>query len=227
MLGAMKRLVLVRRREIWIPTVWGWLFILLVGAGASMLAGRHAHSFLAPNQPSGARFLVVEGWIPPRELDQAVEAFRNGGYEHIITTGGTVEDGLHRSNPASYASLARDYLVRRGVPNISATAVPAPASDHDRTFLSAVMVRAWLGQSGHAVDALDVFSSGVHSRRSWVLYRMAFGSRVSVGIIAARPSTYDPDAWWRTSVGAKVVISEALNWIWTEIFFQPGALRSQ
>ena len=223
MLRAMKRPVLVRRKVVWIPTVWGWLLILTVGAGALLLAGRHAHSFLAPNQPSGARFLVVEGWMPPRELDQAAEEFRNRGYERIITTGGPVEAGLDRVGHASYAELARDFLVQSGIPSISVTAVPAPASVQDRTYLSAVMVREWLGQSGLAVDALDVLSSGVHSRRSWALYRVALGSRVSVGIIAARPTTYDPDAWWRTSVGAKAVISEALNWIWTEIFFHPGA----
>ena len=218
----MRRPVLVRRREVWIPTVWGWLFILIVGAGTLVLAGRHAHSFLAPNQPSGAHLLIVEGWMSASELDQAVDGFRDGGYERIITTGGPIEPGLGRSDHASYAGLARDYLVQRGLPGISVTAVPAPASGQDRTYLSAVMVREWLEQSGLAVDAIDVLSSGVHSRRSWALYRVAFGSRVRIGILAARPISYDPDGWWRTSVGAKTVMSEALSWIWTEVFFRPG-----
>lgn len=223
MLRVMRRPVLVRRREVWIPTVWGWFFILIVGAVAIVLAGRHAYSFLAPNQPSGARLLVVEGWMSPGELDQAIDRFRDGGYGRIVTTGGPIEARLAPFDHASYAELARDYLVQRGLPSLSVTAVPAPASARDHTFLSAVMVREWLERSGLAVDALDVFSSGVHSRRSRALYRVAFGSRVRVGILAARPTTYDPDAWWRSSAGAKAVISEALGWIWTEVFFRPGA----
>ena len=223
MLHAMQWPVLVRRREIWIPTIWGWLFALIITAGTLMVAVRHAHSFLAPDQPSGGRLLVVEGWMPRAELDQAVEKFRDGSYERVITTGGPVHSALDRDGRASYAEMARDYLVQRGLPATSVVAVAAPASGQDRTFLTAVMVREWLRQSGLAVDALDLFSTGVHSRRSWSLYRLAFGSRVQIGILAARPTTYDPDAWWRTSVGAKTVIPEALGWVWTEVFFHPGA----
>ena len=113
--------------------------------------------------------------------------------------------------------------MQRGLPGIAVSAVPAPASNQDRTFLTAVIVREWLTRSEPAVDALDVLSSGVHSRRSWALYRLAFGSQVRIGIFAARPTRYDPDAWWKTSAGAKTVLSEALGWFWTEVFFRPGA----
>ena len=214
--------VLVRRRKVWVPTVWAWLLIFITGAGGFLFAGRHAHSFLAPNQPVGGCVLVVEGWMPPGELDQAVEVIRKGRYEHVITTGGPVEGWLERVGHSSYAGLARDYLMQHGVPGVSVTAVSAPASDQDRTYLSALTAREWLRQSDYAVEALDVLSSGVHSRRTWSLYRLAFGSHVSVGIIAARPTTYESEAWWRTSAGAKAVVAEAINWVWTEIFFRPG-----
>ncbi len=222
-LRAMRRPVLVRRREIWFPTAWGWLLMLVVGAVILIWAGRHAHSFLAPNKPSGARLLVVEGWMPPDQLDQAVNRFNDGGYERVITTGGPIDSALNRFGHSSHAELAKDYLVQRGLSGISVSAVSAPASNQNRTFLTAVMVRQWLAQSGPAVDAFDVLSSGVHSRRSWALYRLAFGSRVRIGVLAARPTLYDPDAWWKTSAGAKTVLSEALGWFWTEVFFWPGA----
>lgn len=223
MLREMRRLALVRRREIWVPTVWGWLFILVVGAGTLIWTGLHVHSFLAPNKPSGARLLVVEGWMPSDQLDQAVDRFYEGGYERVITTGGPIESALNRFGHTSYAEWARDYLVQRGLPGVAVSAVPAPASNQDRTFLTAVIVREWLTRSGPAVDALDVLSPGVHSRRSWALYRLAFGSQVRIGIFAARPTRYDPDAWWKTSAGAKTVLSEALGWFWTQVFFRPGA----
>ena len=219
----MRRLVLVRRREVWIPTFWGWLLILLVGSGTLVFAGRHLHAFLAPNHPSGARLLVVEGWMFRDELGPAVEGFRGGRYQRIITAGGPIEAGFERLGHASYADWTRDNLVQIGLPSDSVIAVSAPASAQDRTYLSAVMVREWLEKSGLAADAIDVLSSGVHSRRTWLLYRMAFGPRARIGILAARPIAYDSDAWWTTSAGAKTVISESISWIWTEIFFQPSA----
>ena len=134
--------------------------------------------------------------------------------------------GFERLEFESFAHSARDYLLRRGLPADSVIAVPAPASAQDRSFLSCVMVREWAKQDGFAVEALDVFSAGVHGRRSWLLYRKAFGPGVRIGILAARPSEYDPEHWWRTSAGTKSVLSETISWIWTELFFHPGAVGS-
>jgi hypothetical protein len=84
------------------------------------------------------------------------------------------------------------------------------------------MVRDWFTRAAVHEDAVDVFSSGVHSRRSRALYRLAFGPTVRVGVIAATPSRPNPQAWWRTSVGVKEVPPEAMAWLWTTLFFRPG-----
>ena len=218
----MKLPALFRRRQVWVPTAWGCLVGAIAGGAAIWLTVHEVYWFLAPSRPVGARLLVVEGWMPTAELDQALRVRESGGYERVVTTGGPIESEFERDHAKSYAERARDYLVRRGLPADRVTAVPAPASAQDRSFLSAVMVREWAAGSGLAVDSLDVFSSGVHSRRSWLLYRMAFGSQVRVGILAATPSEYDPELWWRTSAGAKEVLGESIGWLWTELFFHPG-----
>jgi len=214
----MIRPALVRRREIWLPTIWGWLALLLIGAAAIVLVARHLHPFLAPNEPVGAPILVVEGWMDRKGLDQAVAAFRSGGYERVVTTGGPIEwPELH--GYATFAERAAKYLKQRGLTDTSVTAVPAPASAQDRTFLSAVMVREWAKQSGLTIDALDVFSSGTHARRSRLLYQMAFGPNIEVGIVAARSSNYDGDRWWRTSDGARDVLDQGIGLIWVKCCF--------
>lgn len=214
------RLVLVRRREIWFPTVWGWLALLLIGAATTVLVGASLYPFLAPNQPVGARVLVVEGWMDGEDLDQAVAAFRSGGYERVVTTGGPIVwPELH--GPATFAERAADYLKQHGLADASVTAVPAPYSAQDHTFLSAVMVREWAKRSGLTVDALDVFSLGTHARRSRLLYRLAFGPNVEVGVFAARSSEYDADTWWRTSTGARDVLDQAIALLWVKCFFWP------
>lgn len=164
--------------------------------------------------------------MAPDELGQVIALLRNGNYNTVITTGGPVPTTLTRHESVSFAELARDYLILRGLPENMVTAVPAPASAQDRTYLSAIMVREWLKHSGQTVDALDVYSSGVHSRRTRAVYRMAFGPSVRIGILAARPTTYDFNSWWTTSDGAKTVITELIGWIWNELFFHPPASGS-
>jgi hypothetical protein len=217
----------IRRREIWLPTIWGWLALLLIGAATIVLVARSLHPFLAPNEPVGARMLVVEGWMEPEGLDQAIAAFRSGRYERVVTTGGPIEywPGLH--GPATFAERAADYLKQHGLADASVTAVPTPLSAHDRTFLSAVMVREWAKRSGLTLDALDVFSSGTHARRSGLLYRLAFGPSIEVGVFAARSSDYDANAWWRTSTGARDVLDQAIGLLWVKCFFWPPPPGSQ
>ena len=220
----MMRPALVRRREIWLPTIWGWLALLLVGAATILLVARSVHSFLATNEPVGARVLVVEGWMEPEELDQAVAAFRLGSYERIVTTGGPIHyDWRQFQGYATFAERAADFLKKR-LPDASVTAVPAPDSAQHQTYLSAVMVREWAKRSGFTFERLDVFSSGAHARRSRLLYRLAFGPHVDVGVFAARSaSNYDVDAWWRTTTGARIVLDEAIRLLWVKFFFWPPA----
>jgi hypothetical protein len=106
----MKRPALVRRRSVWLPTAWGWLTLLLVAGAGAVIAARNVYSFLATTEPVGARTLVVEGWLPPTELDQAIDVFRAGGYRRIVTTGGPISNEFERWGADSYAERARSYL---------------------------------------------------------------------------------------------------------------------
>lgn len=215
---------LLRRREMWLPTIWGWLVLLFACAATLVLAARSLHPFLAPNEPVGARFLIVEGWMDPEGLEQAIATFRAGRYERVVTTGGPLI-WPERDGAFTHAERAAHYLRRRGLAGASVTAVPSPDAAKDRTFLSAVMVRKWAQQSGLGLKALDVFSSGTHARRSRLLYRLAFGPDVEVGIYAARSSDYDAGAWWRTTAGARDVLDQAIGLLWVQCFFRPPGLQ--
>lgn len=204
--------------------MWGCAVLLLVLAALAAGCIRGAYPFLAPQQPAqggGARILVVEGWLDEPELAQAVDAYRRGRYELVVTTGGPIESWLEFRAWRSYPERAAAYLRSQGVERV-ALAI-APASAQDRSFLSAVVFRDWARQASVTLEAVDVFSAGVHARRSRLVYRMALGSGVQVGVLAARPKEYDPERWWRTSAGAKAVIGEALSLLWTKCCFWPAA----
>jgi hypothetical protein len=218
----MSRFSLIRRRQVWLPTLPGLLVLVALVCAAGLLAARCIHPFLAPNDPApGASVLVVEGWLEARELDQAIEAFRKGHYQRIVTTGGPIEKWPELSRTTSYAGLAAGYLVQQGLGDVAVTAVPAPASAQDRTFLSAVKLRDWAQREGLVLKALDVFSSGSHARRSRMLYQMALGPRTRVGVLSARPVQYDEEQWWQTSAGVKAVLGETISVTWTICCFYP------
>ena len=216
----MQRPRLWRRREWPVPTIWGWLLLLFVTVAICGFSARHIYRFLAMEKPVGASVLVVDGWITPEDLDQSVILIRENNYRRIVTTGGPVLNNPHFQTSSTYAELAREYLVRKGVPAAAITAIPAPRSARDRTYLSAVLLRESFAQSGQKIDAIDIFSAAVHARRTRLLYQMAFGPEMRIGIYSARPAEYDPDAWWRTSAGSKAVITEAIGWLWTVLFFR-------
>jgi hypothetical protein len=217
-----------RRREIWLPTLWGALLLCVAAAAIAVAAARSVGGYLAPNDPitgadgQGARTLVVEGWLGEDELNDAIATFRRGRYERVVTAGGPIDSWQEGIVWPSFAERAASYLLRHGLADVAVIAVPAPASAQDRTFLSAVAVREWARRLDPPLDALDLFSSGAHARRSRLAYRMAFGPSVKIGVLAAAPRHYDVARWWRTSEGTKSVLGELLSLAWTTCCFWPG-----
>jgi hypothetical protein len=139
----------------------------------------------------------------------------------VVTSGGPIDSWHEGQTATNYAERAADYLNRHGLADAPAAAASAPASAQDRTFLSAVMVRDWAAREGLRPDAIDLYSAGVHARRSRMVYRLAFGPSVEIGVLAATPQRYDLDHWWRSSQGAKSVLDEALSLAWTACCFWP------
>jgi hypothetical protein len=218
-----------RRREVWLPTWRGTLLLLALTALALGVLGHQAYDLLAIERPArgpagdGARTLVVEGWLEPPQLRQAVAALRAGRYERVLTTGGPLPDWPGTS-PAwhSHAERAAAFLRANGVTE-PVIPVAAPATARDRTYLSAVMVREWAQRAGVRLDAIDLYSAGVHARRSSLVYRIALGDAVEVGVRSALPTEYDARRWWTSSTGAKTTIGEALSLAWTACCFWPPA----
>ena len=207
------------------------LLFVAVAIALVLLGLRHLGSWLAPDAPAagrdgaGARTLVVEGWLDQDALDDALALIARHRYERIVTSGGPLDGWREDQRWPSYAERAADYLRRHGAP-VPVTALPAPASAQDRSFLSAVVVRDGLQRQGVAPDAIDLFSGGVHARRSRLVYRLAFGPEVEIGVIAARPRQYALERWWSTSDGAKATVGELLGIAWTSCCFWPPARGS-
>jgi hypothetical protein len=218
--------LLFRRREIWWPTASGALLILAFVAGTGWALAMAAHDFFAINEPvvtadgRGARVLIVEGWVGENDLDDVVELFKRGHYEHVFTAGGPIPSW---SPFKTYADRAADYLRTHGLDAVPVVSVPSPPTLQDRTFVSAVWVRDAARRAGVPLTQVDVFTHDVHARRTRLLYRMAFGPEVAVGIMASTPQEYDTKRWWTNSYALKTLLGEAISLAWTNCCFWPGA----
>ena len=219
---------LFRRRQVWLPTLWGWLLLLFLAAAAIIALAHSAHGLLALDAPArgpdgqGARTLIVEGWLTDDELAQAVDAVKRGRYERLITTGGPIEAWIDAGHWGNFALRAAGYLRAHGVTELPVIAVQAPDTKKDRSYLSALKVREWAQRERLALTAVDVYSAGVHTRRSRTIYRMALGDSVEVGAMGARPGDYDDERWWASSTGAKTTLNEVVSVAWTQCCFWPG-----
>lgn len=213
---------LFRPRLVPVPTIAGFLLLALVGYAAVLLLVYAVPNFLALNSPVKRGLLVVEGWLSPESLGVAADIFRRGSYDAIVVSGGQIQDSFNSCGFETYAERSAYGLKQLGIADAMIIAAPGPASAQDRTFRSAVSVRQRLEMLDRKVTALDIISSGPHTRRTRDLYQMAFGRQVNVGAIAVTPSSYDFSHWWRSSAGVKDVIAEAIAYIWTLWFFRPG-----
>ncbi len=177
--------------------------------------------YLAVNQPKHADYLLVEGWQSEQSLLQALNTFREGAYTLLITTGGPDNRAI---NPKykSFAEESADFLLEQGIEPEKIVSVSAPASAQNRTFLSAVMVRDWFSSQMLLPASIDIFTEGVHARRTRALYRLAFGDRTDIGIYASQPENYNLNTWWQSSSGAKSVITEMIGLFWVRCCFNPG-----
>ncbi len=213
---------LVRRRVCPLPTFRGWISVLLILLSLVVLAGRLAYPFFASNHPLPADVLVVEGWAPKYALMKAVEEFHRGHYRMLFVTGGVIEEGSILSDYNTYADLGTTLLLKAGFPADRLQAVPAPRVDKDRTHASAITLRQWMSAHGGVPASFNVVSLGSHSRRTWLLFQMAFENQSRVGIIAVRNRDFDPALWWHFSQGVRSIVDEAVAYSYARFFFRPA-----
>ncbi len=212
---------LFKQRQVWLPTFFGFCVIAVVLTIFTFFVLRNVAIFLAVNKPVSGKYLIVEGWVERVSLLRALKIYQKGEYQGLITTGGPVL-GIDKPDYKTHAESAAAFIRKQGFDSSQLSVVPAPASAQDRTFLSAVMVREWFVANKKSLVSIDVFSDGVHARRTRLLYKMAFSDQVQIGIISAPPNGFKLQQWWKTSIGARTVLSELLGFVRAKYFFSPG-----
>ena len=203
------------------PTWRGWLVLFVVAGLAITFTGRKACAFLTVHDPVPGGVLVIEGWLPGYAARTAIEEFHREHYDGLFVTGGPIEPESPLAQFGSYAELMGSRLRRMGVEELHV--VPALAVKKDRTYSTAVALRKAMRESGVNFTKINLISVGPHSRRSRLLYQMAFGPETRVGTIAIEDREFDPARWWTSSVGFRTVIDEVIAYAYARFIFTPPA----
>jgi len=199
----------------------GWVVLLAFCASLGVFAVRGIYSFLAVTQPVESDTLVVEGWLPDYALRRVVVEFRRKPYQKLYVTGAPIDAGSFLSEYTNHAFVTAATLLQLGIIQDVIEVVPSPKALRDRTYTSGLTLNKWFGEHGVAPKQLQVMTLGPHARRTRLLYKKALGGRVAIGIIAIEDQGFDPQHWWRTSLGFRTVTDELIAYSYARFLFHP------
>lgn len=211
---------LLRRRQCLVPTWRGGVLLLLVLALLLLLAGRYMHPFLAVTDSIPGGVLVVEGWVPDNAFEAARQEFKRNHYEKLFVTGGPIDHGERLAEYKTQAECGAAILIKSGLSSNLVQAIPSPLVKQDRTFTEAVTLKKWLRDNSQSVTKVNLITEGPHARRSRLLFEKALGKDVQVGVISVPMLSYDPERWWRSSPGVRIMIGEALAYGYARFIFR-------
>lgn len=210
---------MLRSRTCWLPTLRGWLVLLIPSAALLIFGFRNMGAFLTVNDPVPDGVIVVEGWSSDYALETVITEVRRNPHQMVYVVGGPLELGAPLSEYRSFAELGAATLVRMGLGTNQVQPVPTPNVHKDRTFTAAVTLKNWFSQHGTVPGNINLISVGAHSRRSRLLFEKAFGGGTRVGIIAVADRGYDTEHWWRSSQGVRMVSDELIAYCYARFLF--------
>ncbi len=190
--------------RIWLPLV---ALLLLLGAWL----GPKVYGWLAiTERVAGARYVVVEGWVPDYAVLAAEREFDDLDAKLILTTGIPLDTGSTLIESKDYATVAASTLAKFGMNPKSIYPVPAPAVARDRTAaMAAALKQALDGLNVPAADRkIQLVTFATHARRSRKIFQRELGPDWQVGVVSIADPNYPAEQWYRYSAGAKSVIDE-------------------
>lgn len=208
---------LIKKKECY-RLSWFSILILFFALLLSLYFLRsNLYDYLSPTAPVETKVMVLEGWLDDFAIEEAYAIYQNQKYDLIITTGGPLDIGYLATHYITTAELAKITLLQLGMDSTKIFAVARKHILKDRTYQSAIALKAWLAKEKPEINKFNLVSLGTHSKRSHYLFKKALPEK-EIGIIALKDQRFDSDKWWKTSKGSRTVITEALGYFYISFF---------
>lgn len=208
------------RKEVYAPTFLGVILILIIGFSISFVLLRSTYPFLAQNAKPVSKVLVVEGWLPESGLKNAIDFYRQNDYKYMVITGVPITQWTYSSPFSNMADASKESMRRFYFRDSIYTAIIPNTILRDRTYATAIALKMTFEDWETQPENFDLYSMGAHSRRSYLMFRKAF-PEMKIGLIADTDLSFDPDNWYKTSRGFRIVFSELISYLYSRLFFYP------
>ncbi len=215
-----RKFSLFRKSTCWRPTLLGWLFILVAMASIFRLSLDLVYNYLAIDKPVESKTMIIEGYVPSYILKDAVKTYKDENYDRLIVTGIPI---VNYEYVTSYHNTGEATILALKYFGISDTIYLAniPTNVYvDRTYHTAIACKQLFDDNNWPND-FNIYSVGVHARRSRMMFRKVFGDSFNIGVIAPRDRTFLPVGWWKSSKGFRNVSNEFAATTFVGIFFHP------
>ena len=183
-----------------------WLlagFALAIAVLATAFLGAGYYLQAPARAPGPADLIVALGGDNGARAVRVLELYRKGLAPRVLLAG---PEGMHSKVLSTHQSWRATYLISQGIP-AGALQFDARARNSWEEAKNALAL-----MKAQKLTRALVVSDPPHLRRlDWVWGRVFAGSGLSYVLVASDAENWNPEYWWRTSVGAQAVFSEYLK----------------
>jgi uncharacterized protein (DUF1684 family) len=210
-----------KRKTLWVPTFFGWLVIFPLPFILFYILLITTYPFLAIKKQPTSDMLVVEGWIPEYGLKNAIDYYHDHHYKYMVITGVPITQWSYSSPYSNMADAsARSMREMYFRDSIYTASIPSTVV-RDRTYSTAVALKMKMLEGRIPYQKFDLYTMGAHARRSHLMFEKAIDTLIS-GVINETDLSFEPDNWFRTSYGFRIVSSEYISYMYSRLFFFPS-----
>ncbi len=160
------------------------------------------HFWVADDAPGPADAIMILGDdnLQGDRATRAAELYRAHWAPRIVASGRPLRPYL------SIPDLMRRDLEQRGVPDSAIVPYPRPVGntrEEAEALRKLAIERGWR----HVL----VVTSNYHTRRTHFIFNRVWPKDFDFRVISAHDTDFDPDSWWRTREGLKLVFHETLG----------------
>ena len=150
--------------------------------------------------PADAIMILGDDNLQGDRATRAAELYRAHWATHVVASGRPIRPYI------SVPDLMRRDLEQRGVPDSAIVPYARPVGntlEEAQALRQLAIERGWR----HVL----VVTSDYHTRRSRFIFHRVWPHDYDFRIISAHDTDFDPDSWWRTRGGVKLVFHETLG----------------
>lgn len=212
---------LIRKKECSVLVWQAKLLILLICAILFYLLFFDLPRHLSKSDPVYGSYLVLDGQMPDYSIEKAIELINTLDYDTIITTGGALDAGYFLNGQKTMADLSYSTFLVLGFDSTRIHKIPGGRVYKNRTYTSALSLKNYFSKQKITTAKIDMLAIGCHASRSQYLFQKALGENFDVGVYAIPDKSYDIEKWWKSSKGARTVLSESIAYFYVRLFFKP------